>query len=159
MKRLLFSVLFISFLNCGGLNQSTTNNASQSEIHFSSLNVHVLTSQNGPQDFLADLADTQEKRSLGLMYRSELASDAGMLFVFETVDRHGFFMRNTLIPLDMIFIDENKTVSFIEAETIPLSETPTFPTQPILYVLEINGGECAKRGIAVGDRVDFDLSL
>jgi hypothetical protein len=103
-----------------------------------------------------EVADTPEARQRGLMYRSTLADGRGMLFVFDEDADHQFWMKNTLIPLDLVFIDRGGRVVGVHADATPLSLAPIRAGTPSRYVLEVPGGFAARRGIAAGDRVDLD---
>lgn len=106
--------------------------------------------------FFVELAVTPEEREKGLMFRENLDSDKGMLFIFEEEGRHGFWMKNTLIPLDIIWINDNKEAVFISKNTQPCEENhcPVIkPTENARYVLEINGGLSEKIGLSVRDKV------
>lgn len=103
--------------------------------------------------FVADVADTPEKHATGLMNRTSLAVDSGMLFIFEDNVVHYFWMKDTLIPLDMIFIDQEGRIINIYKNAIPLSLEIIQSSGPCKYVLEINGGTCADKNICVGDQV------
>jgi len=102
-----------------------------------------------------ELAVTPGQRSFGLMYREHLNEDAGMLFIFPTVDQLKFWMKHTEIPLDMIFADPAGVVVGIVANATPYSEKPVGPDAPALYVLEVNGGFCARHGVRAGDKMNF----
>ncbi len=101
-----------------------------------------------------ELARTEQERARGLMFRDRLGPDQGMLFVFPTDEPHDFWMKNTLIPLDMIFIDGLGNVVDIVAQAQPLTETLRHGG-PSRYVLEVAGGWADDRGVKVGDRVLF----
>lgn len=101
----------------------------------------------------AEVADTPQEREIGLMFRRRLGPDQGMLFIYETTREAGFWMRNTLIPLDMIFIREDGIVHRIHENAVPLDETPIPSLGPVRYVLEVAGGQAAALGVAVGDQV------
>lgn len=103
--------------------------------------------------FIVELALTPDQRSRGLMFRESLAADAGMLFIFEAARPVSFWMKNTLIPLDMLFIAPDGRIATIAAMTTPHSEQPVPSGVPVLGVLEVAGGTAAHLGIAVGDRV------
>lgn len=112
----------------------------------------VIKGQDGTvHAFQVELADTPQKRSYGLMNRMEMPEDAGMLFVFPVEQELGFWMRNTYIPLDMIFIGEGGVIEKIHEKAVPLDETPIRSGVPVIAVLEINGGVASKRGITPGD--------
>lgn len=100
--------------------------------------------------FSIEIADDAEERAQGLMGRSKMAAGAGMLFVYEAEHEVAFWMRNTLIPLDMIFIDASGRVVSVHANAKPHDETPIPSKHPVLMVLEINGGLAARIGIVPG---------
>jgi hypothetical protein len=102
-----------------------------------------------------EIAADEATRSRGLMYRRELAPGHGMLFVFPRSEEHPFWMKNTFIPLDMIFIDDTLRIAGILHETVPLSTTPVSIGAPSRYVLEVPGGWAREVGINAGDRVDL----
>jgi len=104
----------------------------------------------GEAAFRVEIADTEAGRAQGLMHRETLAASAGMLFVYPHPQRVSFWMKNTLIPLDMIFMDDTGTVRRIGHEAQPLDETPVFGGNGIETVLEINGGMARRIGIAPG---------
>lgn len=117
---------------------------------------HVtLHTTGGPVRVWVEIADTPEARARGLMYRRELAADGGMLFVFPQEERLEFWMKNTLLPLDMIFIGADLRVVGIVERAQPLSTVPRGPGVPAQYVLEVNGGFAASHGLQAGDRVEF----
>lgn len=103
----------------------------------------------------AEIADTDEKRTYGLMNRESLAANAGMLFVFDETDEHSFWMKDTLISLDIIFIDVNKAIVYIEESATPLSTDRIQASSESLYILEVNGGYCAANNVQIGDVVGF----
>ncbi len=103
-----------------------------------------------------EIADTDAERERGLMERTELAQDAGMLFVFEEEQQLAFFMRDTLIPLSIAYIDAEGTIVDIQ-DMQPLDETPVPSAAPAQYALEVNQGFFEARGIQVGDWVELPL--
>ena len=105
--------------------------------------------------FHVEVAVTPEEHARGLMYRSRLADDAGMVFVFEEPSVQRFWMKNTLIPLDMIFIGKDRKVVGVVENAAPETETERTVGAPSQYVLEISGGLWAKLGIHRGEPVDF----
>ncbi len=107
----------------------------------------------GQARFTVELADSEAERNKGLMFRETMPRSAGMLFVYPEPDIVGFWMKNTLIPLDMIFLDETGTVQRIHANAIPHDETPIMGGAGILAVLEINGGMSEALGITVGSQM------
>ncbi|MDD3420968.1 MAG: DUF192 domain-containing protein [Methanocellales archaeon] len=105
--------------------------------------------------FYVELATTPDERALGLMFREHLDPDKGLLFIFEEEGVHPFWMKNTLIPLDIIWISEDKAVVFISKNTKPCKTDicPSInPGKKAKYVLEVNGGISDKIGLRVGDK-------
>ena len=107
----------------------------------------------GTAQFNVEVADDPEEQARGLMHRESLPLSAGMYFVNERPRRTSFWMRNTLIPLDMLFIDASGVVQRIHHNAIPLDETPIPGGRGILTVLEINGGLATRLGITEGSFV------
>ena len=105
--------------------------------------------------FRVELAVTPNERARGLMYREKLGADDGMLFLFDRTQRQSFWMKNTLIPLDMIFIDARGTIVGIVENAEPLTTESRSVNAPSKYVLELNGGTCRKLGIREGALVRF----
>lgn len=123
-----------------------------------SLHNIVITSSDGKTHvFKVELAVSEEEVRLGLMGRTALAPDAGMLFAFENARERSFWMRNTLIPLDILFLDEDGQIVKIYEKTRPMDETPLPSGAPILGALEIGGGRAAALGIRIGDTVHHNL--
>ena len=107
----------------------------------------------GTAHFDVEVADTDRSRAKGLMNRKSLAPDRGMLFDFKTEREVAFWMRNTFIPLDMVFIQADGRVLSITRNAVPFDETPLPSGGPVRGVLEIPGGRAAEVGIQPGDRV------
>ncbi len=105
-----------------------------------------------------ETADTYGKQAKGLMYRKKLNSDEGMLFIYTREGKHTFWMKNTLIPLDIIWLNSQKEVVHIEHSAPPCKSDPcpTFVSEyPARYVLELNGGWSISNDLDLGDRVSF----
>jgi uncharacterized protein len=116
----------------------------------------------GAKCFYVELAVTSEEISRGLMFREHLDPDKGMLFIYKYEGVHYFWMKNTLIPLDMIWINSNREVISISKDVQPCqtSQCPLIsPEQKVQYVLELNGGTSDKIGLAIGDKITFDKSI
>lgn len=112
-----------------------------------------IRSGNSSVRFSSEIVDSPETRALGLMNREKLGTFSGMLFVYPKPQTMRFWMRNTLIPLDMIFIDERGLVQYVHENAIPLDETTIFGGDDIKFVFEINGGLSATFEINVGSEV------
>lgn len=119
-----------------------------------SLSIH---SKGTIHPFEVELADTPETQSKGLMHRTRLDADKGMLFVFGTPGKRIMWMRDTLIPLDMLFVDEKGRIVHIHENAEPHSTAPISADAPASAVLELPGGTARKLGIATGDRIDHPI--
>ena len=110
--------------------------------------------QNGKVlHFVVELATTRETRELGLMNRDAMPDNAGMLFDFGETRPVYMWMKNTYLPLDMLFVTETGRIAHIQADAMPLSETIIDSRGPVRFVLELNGGVAARMGIHPGDTV------
>lgn len=107
--------------------------------------------------FKVEVADTEEKQIQGLMHRTAMEPDQGMLFIMEEEEIHSFWMDETYLSLDVIFMDTNQEVVFIAKGTEPKSQEPIRSLSPSQYVLEIIAGTADQVGIKVGDRVTWEL--
>ena len=112
-----------------------------------------IVTKSGVQVFSVEMATTEEEKQTGLMWRKELADGKGMLFDFSPEQQISMWMKNTYIPLDMIFIRADGRILRIAENTVPLSETLVPSGGPVLAVLEVVAGTAKKLGIAAGDRV------
>lgn len=107
----------------------------------------------GSAGFSVELAETADTRARGLMYRETMSKSAGMLFIYPDARPVSFWMQNTLIPLDMIFVGADGVVTHVHENAIPHDETGIDGGQGVQYVLEINGGLAKRLGIAVGSEL------
>jgi uncharacterized protein len=110
--------------------------------------------QNKP--FLAEIADTPEKLSMGLMFRRKIRDDYGMLFVFQDDDYRSFWMKNTLIPLDIIYLNRGQQVVDLHESVPPcrVDPCPSYDSKfPARYVLELNAGMAKKLNLKIGDKI------
>jgi len=114
-----------------------------------------LTITTGQKEYLltVEVARTAEEQARGLMFRTKLQPDAGMIFPFEVDRMASFWMKNTVIPLDILFVRRDGTIESIAANTIPYSLDSVKSGEPVAAVLEIAGGRAAELGIAAGDTV------
>ena len=118
--------------------------------------VQLTISSAGKQHrFTVEVASTPEQQAMGLMYRNKLDPDRGMIFPFDPPRDASFWMRNTLIPLDMVFIRADGSIANIAENTVPYSEEPVLSAGPVAAVLEIPGGRSAELGIKPGDKVKW----
>ena len=112
------------------------------------------------QRFTVELAESQQKQALGLMFRDSLPDDHGMLFIFPAENFRSFWMKNTRIPLDIMYFDEDlKLVSVAEnAQPCRTRRCPSYPSAgPAKYVLELNAGKAAELGVRPGDQLQLRL--
>jgi uncharacterized protein len=115
----------------------------------------VLKTATGDHNFNIEVATTKEEQALGLMFRRSLPEDAGMLFIYRPPQPAAMWMKNTLIPLDMVFISPDGSVLRIETHTEPFS-TKVIPSEgEISAVLELNAGQADKIGLKRGDKVVY----
>jgi uncharacterized membrane protein (UPF0127 family) len=111
--------------------------------------------------FTVELASTPQERARGLMHREHLDSDKGMLFVFEEEGVHSFWMKNMLIPLDLIWINETMDVVYLAKDVQPCKTEvceSIRPDRKAKYVLEVNAGVCDETGLAIGDKAGLVLT-
>jgi len=114
----------------------------------------------GGRTFSVEIADTQEKQALGLMFRDSMPADEGMIFVFPDEARRSFWMKNTRIPLDIMYFDKDLKMVSISADTPPcrVSSCPSYPSKkPAMYVLELNAGMAAQLGVGPGALLTIKL--
>ena len=119
------------------------------------LTAHIAT-RASTLDLSLELAATSAEREMGLMHRTKLTPYDGMAFFFPETRPEKFWMKDTLIPLDILFVDEAGSIVYIVTGK-PLSEEPVGPTGPVATVIELAGGRAARNGIAVGDKVTYDI--
>ncbi|HEX4303135.1 MAG TPA: DUF192 domain-containing protein [Rhizomicrobium sp.] len=113
----------------------------------------VVATHGGPRSFTMEVAADDASRATGLMHRTHLAKDAGMLFDFGKPVMTAFWMKDTPLPLDMLFVRADGTISTVAANAVPFSTAEISSAEPIRAVIEINGGLARTLGIAPGDRV------
>ncbi len=102
------------------------------------------------------IADNDDERAEGLMWRKFMPENDGMLFIFDDEEPLTFWMKNTYIPLDMVFADKSGNIVSIYPEATPLSEASIPSGKPAKYVVEVNGGFCARYGITPGDKIEYE---
>jgi len=126
--------------------------APQSQTAQTQSGLDIETAQ-GVKHFTVEVVTTPEAQAKGLMFRENLAPDAGMLFIFGSDSPRAFWMKNTILPLDMIFIRSSGEIVAIAENTVPYSLKPIAPREPAAAVLEVNAGTLARLGIKRGDMV------
>jgi uncharacterized membrane protein (UPF0127 family) len=108
----------------------------------------------GPWVVRVEIASTDEARTRGLMFRRDLPPDRGMIFIFQATEEHAFWMHNTLIALDMIFLADDRSVAGV-VTAAPQTDTPRSVHKPSRYVVEVSAGEAAAHAVGPGTRVAF----
>jgi uncharacterized membrane protein (UPF0127 family) len=171
VRKAVLTLLFISLLlvaGCGGGEEDeapsespeettdTTAPAAESETS-QTPTLSIIKASGERVEVAVDVADTRTEQARGLMERTELAEDAGMLFVLESEQVPGFYMENTLIPLSIAFMNSDGRIVDIQ-DMQPLDETRHYPAEPARYALEVNQGFFAERGVQVGDTVELPRS-
>jgi Uncharacterized conserved protein len=124
---------------------------------FARSSLTVETAAGGRYRFDIELAETPMQQMQGLMFREKMAPDAGMLFIYDRPQPASFWMKNTLIPLDMIFIGADGRIVNIHQNAVPQSLDAVNSAGPVKAILEINGGMSARLGIRAGDRVLYPI--
>ena len=117
----------------------------------------TIVAAGGPHKFTVEVATTPAQMEQGLMFRRSLAPDAGMLFDYGAPSPAMMWMKNTLIPLDMLFVDAAGRIVNIHERAVPGSLATIAATAPVRAVIELNGGTAARLGIRPGDRVEFPI--
>ena len=123
------------------------------QTQFDRQNLTIQAQSGKTHSFEVELALTAEQRAQGLMHRESMPSDHGMLFDFGQTRPVSMWMKNTPLPLDMLFIRKDGTISHIHERAVPFSEAVIDSRGPVAFVLELNGGRAAALGIEIGDRV------
>lgn len=153
-----FTILFI-FVFALCLSGCKENNKviKQTEVTFTKESeLHILKASDSTKIVLdIEIADTDFDIQTGLMYRNSMKNNQGMLFVFEDETERFFYMKNTKIPLDLIFINAEKEIVSFQKNAMPFDESSLPSNAPAQYVLEVNAGLVDSWGITVGDLVDF----
>ncbi|MBB3542182.1 DUF192 domain-containing protein [Rhizobium sp. BK399] len=126
---------------------------SQQPMTFDKEPLIIHTASGKRLNFIVEIADTNEERQRGLMYRKEMAEDAGMIFDFGVSRRVQMWMENTILPLDMLFVDSTGTIRNIKQNAVPYSQEVIDSMTEVKYVIELNAGVTAKLGIKPGDKV------
>lgn len=148
----LFLALALASSACNAEPQASVPIATRS---IAGLDIVPLTIEHGGKRtrFQVEVARTSEEQAKGLMFRESLPPNEGMIFPFPSPRMASFWMKNTFIPLDIVFIRSDGTITNIAENTVPQSLTPVSSTEPVAAVLEVAGGRTAMLGIKAGDKV------
>lgn len=115
----------------------------------------TVTTAKGPHTFRVELARSPQEQAQGLMFRTAMGPDEGMLFPYDQPHVLSFWMKNTVLSLDLVFIDEQRRVINVAENAVPYSETSILSDAPGIAVLELNGGRARELGIVAGNKVDW----
>jgi len=150
----LFSLGFLTLQSC---KKERNKDAITTKIEFKHEgSLRVIDSTNTViKELQIEIADTDFERQTGLMYRKQMDNNRGMLFIFDKSEVKSFYMKNTYIPLDIIYIDKHYVIINIVKNTDPLNKTSLFSDAPAKYVLEINAGLSDRLGIKKGNKISY----
>ena len=149
-RRVLFVLtLLAGFAGAGGTGGAQSPGGGSTQL--------AIVGASGRHAFTVEVAETPEQMERGLMFRRELAPDAGMLFDFKTPTLATMWMHNTLIPLDMLFVDQQGLIVNIAQRAVPESDATIAAAAPVRAVIELNGGTADRLGIKPGDRVLYSI--
>ncbi len=155
MKKLLILLSFtIAFVSC---NNDTGKKVKTTEIKFTKEGELTLFKANGDEVITLDIefSETNYERETGLMYRTSMEENQGMLFIFSAEFPRNFYMKNTYIPLDIIYLDQHKKIVSFQENAVPLNEEGLPSEIPAMYVLEVNAGMAEKWLLEIGDTISF----
>jgi uncharacterized membrane protein (UPF0127 family) len=163
MRALLYSLLLPLLLLTPACSPQAAENApgpaaTQAAVHpVSGLDVIPLTvtTARGPHTFRVEVARSPQEQAQGLMFRTAMAPDEGMLFPYDAPHLLSFWMKNTVLSLDLVFIDEQRRIINVAENAVPYSEQSIVSDAPGIAVLELNGGRARELGIVAGNKVDW----
>ncbi|TYA84386.1 DUF192 domain-containing protein [Seonamhaeicola marinus] len=153
-KAIAYLLIALCFYNC----KEDKKVIKQTEIHFTKegeLTIHKIATDSTKISLDIEIADTEYDIQTGLMYRNSMEQKQGMLFVFEDETERYFYMKNTKIPLDIIYINSNKQIVSFQKNAKPFDESSLPSNAPAKYVLELNAGLADNWGLSVGDSLSF----
>ncbi|MEM8918212.1 MAG: DUF192 domain-containing protein [Pseudomonadota bacterium] len=147
----------VSACNAQSSESAPANPAAEMRLSEAGLQLAPLTITSGSKSvqFTVEIAQSPEQQARGMMFRTELAPDKGMLFPFPAEKMASFWMKNTVIPLDIIFIRRDGTIESIAAQTTPYSLEPVQSGEPVAAVLELAGGRAAELSLQPGDTISW----
>jgi uncharacterized membrane protein (UPF0127 family) len=156
LKHLVLFITVVLFFNCKEEKTTTAND--KVVVSFKkegTLQITKADSDSIIKTLDIEIADNDYETQTGLMYRTKLETNHGMLFIFPDTQMRSFYMKNTKIPLDIIYIDNNKTIVSLQRNAKPFDETSLPSEAPAKYVLEINGGLSDEWQLEIGDKIVF----
>lgn len=156
--RTLFTILFISVLLLQSCKTESKKEIKTEAISFTKEGVLTILKQETDSILThldIEIAESEYETQTGLMYRESMKDNQGMLFIFPDVAMHSFYMKNTQIALDIIYIDENLKIASFQKDAQPFNETGLSSKVPVKYVLEINAGLSEKLELDIGDTISF----
>jgi uncharacterized membrane protein (UPF0127 family) len=154
----MLAVVLSTGISCGARDAARSESTGQATADVSSVPSQAVVLPGGSK-IVVEVVSEPETRAQGLMFRSSLGSDRGMLFLFPETAAHSFWMKNTLIPLDIVWIDETGAIVDIARDVPPckVDPCPSYPPKAAArYVLELAAGQAAARGLGDGDRLVFE---
>lgn len=154
MKRWFGLFIFIAGLMLGAATSSAQDSPLNVPVDAQPLKIIMAT---GEKSFDLEIADTEQKRSRGLMYRTDFPLNRAMIFVFDNPQPVMMWMANTPLPLDMLFVRSDGTIARVAQKTTPFSEDIVSSGEPVSFVIEINAGVAAMLGIKAGDKVQHPI--
>ncbi len=155
IKSILMAILAVAALPITACKNGVAGTSKTSVVPLKKIPITVSTASGKDHKFEVEVAVTPQEQARGLMFRESLAPFAGMIFYYTEPQNVSFWMKNTIIPLDMIFIRTDSTIARIAAQTTPYSEAQVPAGEPVIAVLEIAGGRAAELDIKEGDRVKW----
>ena len=154
-----FAILVICFITATSCKEASQKQAIQTpEVTFTKegeLSIYGVDRDSVISRLDIEIAESDYETQTGLMYRSGMADNQGMLFVFEDIRMHSFYMKNTEFALDILFIDDGNKIVSIKENAQPLDESGISSVYPVRYVLEVNAGLTQKLGVSVGDSISY----
>ncbi len=159
MKKITFLLtLLILSVSCKNEKLSNSISLEPDEIAFTKEGDLTITTLEGNEvaQINIEIAETNYETETGLMYRESMEDNQGMLFIFDEIKERFFYMKNTNIPLDIIYIDKDKNIATIAENAEPLNEESLPSEVPVKYVLEVNAGLAKRLGLQKGDKVSWD---
>jgi len=151
------AVLAVLLILTGTIAAQASGESPAHVVHYDQVRVDLVTAAGARVTIKTELAVTPEQLEQGLMFRRQLAPNSGMLFDFGAPRLVAMWMKNTLIPLDMLFIDSSGTIRYIEEQAPPHSLDPRGPALPVRAVMELPGGTARRLGLRPGDQVDYPI--